>query len=91
MIGFGTQNKENRMPTYYFYIGWAHESDGACGDPTQIKSQEDLVPQYEAGGAVARYEYEAPAEFAWEVGAAQAFRDNYTAHDTFSIVEEVAK
>ena len=70
-----------------FYVAWFAGSEGADGEDTGVNSQDDLVSQYNAGNEhVRRFEYEAPEGFEWEVGAAKAFRQNYTAHDSVSIV-----
>lgn len=70
-----------------FYIGWFENSDGACGDSTGIHSQDDLIRLYNEGSEfVDCYEYEAPEGFEWEIGAAKAFNNNFTAHDSTSVV-----
>lgn len=70
-----------------FLIGWMDGSDGACGEATGINRGNDLIAGVETNENVNVYEYEAPAGFEWEVGASKAFRDNFTAQDTLSVVQ----
>ena len=70
-----------------FFIAWMSGSDGACGEETKVHSINDLIPQYhEKNDNVTMYEYDAPEGFEWEIGAAKAFRDNWTASDSLSTV-----
>ena len=70
-----------------FLIGWFDGSDGACGDNTGIKTPDDLIRLHSEGSEhVSCFKYEAPEGFEWEVGAAQAFKENFTAHDSVSRV-----
>ena len=74
-----------KMVSCKFFIGWMDGSDGACGEKTGINSPGDLNRLYNEGSEhVTCYEYDAPKGFEWEIGASMAFRQNFTAHDTFS-------
>ena len=73
-----------------FIIGWIDESDGACGEATGIHTQDDLTKAAdgdESKDLYSVYEYEAPVDFAWEVGASYAFKEDWTATDSLSIAQ----
>lgn len=73
-----------------FIIGWIDESDGTCGESTGFNSSNDLVKAADEDGSknlMSVFEYEAPVEYAWEIGASYAFMENWTAHDSLSIAQ----
>jgi len=73
-----------------FIIGWIDESDGACGESTGINSSDDLIKAADGDKSkdlFSVFEYEAPYDYAWEVGASYAFMEDWTAHDTLSIAQ----
>lgn len=75
------------MTKYRFLIGWMEGSDSAS-DPTGIESQEDLL---DPNNQVDSFEFELPNGmdgYAWRVGASYAFDANFTAHDSFSLVQK---
>lgn len=76
---------------YRFYIAWMSESDGACGEDTGINTQNDLIPEYNMGnGNVNMWEFDCENEdMACLLGYKEAFFNNWTAHDSFTVVEEV--
>lgn len=77
------------MIRYLFLTAWVENSDSASGDPTSVHDSMDLWPQYQKGN---------PYVFAVEIqgamseqqaivyGRAEAWHDNYTAHDAVSDV-----
>jgi hypothetical protein len=79
------------MSKYVYLIGWMDDSDGACGEKTGIKKQEDLEPLWKKGSEhVASYPLNATdLEVAQWEGMGRAFRDDFTATDTLSIIVEV--
>ena len=75
------------MATYRFLIGWIEGSDSAC-DPTGIHTQNDLLD--DNNEQVNGFLFQLPKEleeYAWAIGAAKAFQANYTAKDSFSLVQ----
>jgi hypothetical protein len=78
---------------YRFYIAWLQDSDGGCGDETNIFQSEDLIPEYNNGnGHVSCTEIEANTlEQAYDKGYRWAFFENFTAKDTVTVCEMVAE
>ncbi len=78
------------MYTCRFIIGWMHESDGACGESTGIYTLDDLIAAAngdESKDQFSVFVYEAPYDYAYEVGAEKAFKENWTAQDSLSVVQ----
>ena len=76
-----------KMNRCIFLIAWMDGSPGADGLSTGVHRSEDLMRLFaERSTMVSAYFYWAPEGHEWEIGAAHAFRDNYTAEDTFSSV-----
>ena len=76
---------------YVFYIAWVQDSPGAGGEDTNINTQDDLIPQFQAGnGFVSAYFFTAPDDdAAYAIGESHAFREGYMATDTVSTCMEV--
>ena len=73
-----------------FIIRWIDESDGACGETTGIHTKDDLIKAAdgdESKQLYSVYEYEAPIDFAWEIGSSYAFKEDWTATDSLSIIQ----
>lgn len=79
------------MKKYRFYIAWMDGSDGAGGGATGIHTQDDLIPEYSKGNDnVNTWDFECEnEEMAYLLGFNKAFFENWTAQDTFSIVQEI--
>lgn len=76
---------------YLFLVAWVEGSDTASGELTQVNDQSDLVPQFLTGNQhVMAVEVFAPnEEIAYAFGCKEAFDNNYTGHDSVSMVVEI--
>ena len=73
------------MEKQIFLIGWIERANGACSEKTGIVTADDLLPLYLKGSPhVCAYKYEAPKEFACDIGRCKAFIDNWTSEDSVS-------
>ena len=91
-------NAENKPRKFRFLLAWITGSDANCGEKNAINDQYDLVRFYEEYedltgefGGFYSDEYElsgAACGYAWEIGAAGAFIEDFTAHDSTSAVQE---
>jgi len=79
------------MKKYRFYIAWMSESDSNCGEENGINTQKDLISEYIKGNeSVDTWVFECEnEEMAYLLGYKEAFFMNYTAQDSFSVVEEI--
>lgn len=87
------------MRRYLFLLAWVEGSDSSADEPTGIHDQDDLLPEYKKGNEhVFAVEIRLPQismnefidyEIAKRYGYAEAFFNNYTAHDSVSTLEEI--
>lgn len=75
--------RRNDLVKCKFLIAWAEGSPSSGGVKTGVHGLADLSENNEC---VDVYEYEAPAGWAWEVGASKAFEEGFTAQDACSTV-----
>jgi hypothetical protein len=80
-----------KMKKYLFLLAWFEGSEGAGGDPTNVHSIDDLLPEYKKGNQyIFALRIEAiNEEVASKYGYARAFHENYTGHDTTSTYMEI--
>lgn len=74
------------MKKWLFLIAWMDGSDE--GGANGVHTQNDLYPQHQAGNEhVTAFEIEADTkEVAYEKGYKEAFFENYTAYNSFSVL-----
>lgn len=86
------------MKRFLFLLAWAEGSDSAGGDATEVQSQQDLMPEFLKGNQhifaveiqVSTFEDDDDvSEIASKYGYAEAFYNNYTAHDSVSVTTEL--
>ena len=77
------------MVKFRFLVGLLEDDDH---EETGIEGNEELDALFDAGNPhVACFEYELAGEaatVAWEVGAAKAFTENFTAIETVTLLQE---
>ena len=73
---------------YMFLLAYVSGSEGNCEEDNNITCSDDLIEEYKAGNpAIFAKEYYAfSEEEALAYGYRDAFFENYTAHDTVSII-----
>jgi hypothetical protein len=89
------------MKRYLFLLAWIHKSESSCGDPTNIRKQADLLPEYKKGNEyILAMEIRIPqitrngiveSEIAQKYGEAEAFQNDFTSYDTVSALEEISE
>lgn len=77
---------------FLFLLSWIHGSDGACGEKTKVRTQADLLPQYQNGNQhilSVLIEGTENKEIASAFGYMEAFDCNYTGENSVSMCLKV--
>lgn len=88
------------MKFFLFLLAWVEGSESAGNDKTGVIKQSDLMTQYLRGNKhIFAVEIAVPGSFlisskdakeiAYRFGCTEAFRANYTAHDSVSICQAI--